>query len=179
MTQRRLELKLPCGPAIPVIEGRERATAPDTSLVQQIEFDKQSGASPGQRHAQVGADIIGIDPSQRGPGIGEQACTLLRTGGLTGSARFGRHSRLEHLLNVAGMPAGRVRRFAAIDQLLHGIGLGGVKQAIACRGTIRPRRNQRLGDELSECIDSLIGRRTLIARHRKRALQRERTGENG
>ena len=94
MTQRGLKLKLPRGSASPVIEGRERATAPDTTLVQQIEFDKQSGASACQRHAEVRAIIIGIDPGQRGPGIGEQTCTLLRTRRLTASARF-RHGCLK------------------------------------------------------------------------------------
>ena len=78
------------------------------------------------------------------------------------------------------MPAGNLLRFAGIDELLHGIGLGGVQQAIACRGAFRPRRNQRLGDELSERVDDLIGR---LARPSpataSRALQRERSGEDG
>ena len=56
------------------------------------------------------------------------------------------------------MPTGDLLRFASIDELLHGVGFGGVQQAIACRGAFRPRRNQRLGDELPERIDDLIGR---------------------
>ena len=166
VAQRRLEFKLPRTPAARVIEGRECATGPDTSLVQQIELDKQSGAGAGQWHAKVGTVVLRIGPGQRGPGIGEQAGTLLRARWLTASTRFGGHGRFKHLPDVTGMPAGDLLRFAGIDELLHGIGFGGVQQAIACRGAFRPRRNQRLGDELPERVDDLIGR--LAARHPRR-----------
>lgn len=45
--------------------------------------------------------------------------------------------------------------------------------------SIRPSRNQRLSDKLPERIDDLIGLCTPVARHCKRALQRELAGENG
>ena len=77
------------------------------------------------------------------------------------------------------MPTGDRLRFAGIDELLHGIGFGGVQQAIACRGAFRPRRNQRLGDELPKRVDDLIGRLALVTRDGHRTLQRERSGEDG
>ena len=80
MAQRRLQFQLPRTPAARVIEGRQRTTGPETSLVQQVELDKQPGAGPSQRHAEVGAVVLRIGPGQRGPGIGEQAGTLLRRG---------------------------------------------------------------------------------------------------
>ena len=83
------------------------------------------------------------------------------------------------MLDVAGVPAGDARRFTAVGELLHRIGPGGVQQAIACRGAIRPRRNQRLGDELLQRLHDAIGRLALLARDRSRALQRERSGEDG
>ena len=60
VAQRRLELQLPRAPAVGVIERRERTTGPDTSLVQQVEFDKQSGTGAGQRHAKVGTIVLRI-----------------------------------------------------------------------------------------------------------------------
>jgi len=46
MTQRGLKLKLPRGSASPVIECRERATAPDTTLVQQMSSTNNLAQAP-------------------------------------------------------------------------------------------------------------------------------------
>ena len=76
------------------------------------------------------------------------------------------------------MPTGDLLRFAGIHELLHGVGFGGVQQAIACRGAFRPRRNQRLGYELPKRVDDLIGRLAVVTRNCQRPLQCERPGEN-
>src|SRR4029077_15381935 len=81
--------------------------------------------------------------------------------------------------DVTGMPTGDLLRFAGVDELLHGVSFGGVQQPIACRGAFRPRRNQRLGDELPERVYNLIGRLAVVTRDGHRTLQRERSGEDG
>ncbi len=78
VAERRLKLELPSAAAIGVVEHCECAIGPDARLVQQIELDEQTRATAGKRHAQIRAVIIGVAPSQRRAGIGEQARPLMR-----------------------------------------------------------------------------------------------------
>src|SRR4029077_19719014 len=106
VAQRRLEFQLPRTPAARVIERRECTTGPETSLIQQVQLDKQSGTGASQWHTKVGTVVLRIGPDQRGPGIGEQAGSLLRASWLTAPTRFGGHGCFKHPPDVTGMPTG-------------------------------------------------------------------------